>query len=95
MLRNDCRRIIVGFQHQGIEQVPQPENISLPHPQMYLGHSRCIRGYGNIIIWIGLFQGKDTGHNLGGTCHGQHLCPVFLQQNTPVVRIHKDSGQGV
>ena len=96
---SDGNGVIEDLGIDNISQIKKKAAIAKAEADVYkrqdLGHARRIGGNGNIIVWTCLLKRQDTGHDLGCAGHGQHLRSIFLQQNTPVVRIHKDGGQGV
>ena len=66
MLCNRVSTIIVRFQHQPIQQIPQIKLFVFLHSKMYLGLSRSRCAYRHNVIRISVFQSKNACHNLRG-----------------------------
>ena len=91
VLRYHPSRIIIGFQHQGIQKVLQPVLLSLPYPQVHLGLGGGIGGRLHRILPPSVLQSQDTGHNFRGTGHGPDNILSLPIQNSAGIPIHKDS----
>ena len=77
MPRNGYRRIIMGFQHQRIQQIPQPELLPFPHAQVHLGLPCRIGRNRYYVFHVPVFQRQNTRHNFGCTGHGHLLFFIF------------------
>ena len=88
-------RVIIGFQHQGIQQVLQPVLLSFPHPQVHLGLGSGIGRRLHRILPPSILQSQDTGHNFGGTGHGPDNILSLPIQYSACIPIHKDSRLGI
>ena len=79
MFRDDHGGIIVGLQHQGIQEILQPEHLSCPRSKVNLRHACRIGGDRDILLRVCQLQRKNTCHDLRGAGHGKYLGSVFLQ----------------
>ena len=95
MLRDRHRGIIVGLQHQGIQQILQIKAVPFRYSQMHLGLGRRIGRNFHLILKISQLQRQNTGHDLCRARHGQRHIPLFSIQNTPGIGIHKHRSPGV
>ncbi len=95
MLRDNHSRIVMGFQHQGVKQILQPEILAGVYVQLYLRHTGRIGAGRRIIVHMAVFQREDAGHNFCGACHGKYLAAVLFIEYAAGVRVHQNSGLGV
>ena len=95
IFRDHDRCIIVGFQHQGIQQVTQAVFLPGPDPQMDLGLGGGRGGYGYTVLQISHLQGQDTCHYLCGAGHGANDVLALSIQDTAAATVHENSGLGI
>ncbi len=89
------RRIVVGFQHQGIQQIPQPVFLPRLHKKLHFRHTCRIGRSLHNLIQVTIFQRENTGHNLRGAGHRQLILRILSVENPAGIRIHEDSRLGV
>ena len=51
-----CAAVVAGFQHQGIQKIPQP--VLFPLPSIYIRHGCCIGGHLHHIVQGSVFQSQ-------------------------------------
>ncbi len=89
MLGDHNRGIVVGFQHQGQHQIPQPVLLAIAHPQAHLRHGCRVGGDLHRIVQAGILQRDDQRHDLRRARHRQLLIAAPLIQYPARVRIHE------
>ena len=86
--------VIVGLQHESVEQVGQEKLAAGRGAQMDLrGGGRIFRKCDDV-IQVPVFQGVETGHDLGGAGHGKFLPLVFSKEHPLVRPVHQNGGFG-
>ena len=77
--RDHHRAVVMGFQHQRIQEVAQIELLLILNPKPYLGLAGRIGRRSNDLVLLPVLQCKDTGHDLGRARHRPNLFLFFAK----------------
>ena len=84
------RRVVVRLQHQGIQQIPQPERLAAGHAQLHLRHPRRVGRRLYDLLRIAVFQRDDAGHDLCCARHRKDLLLIFAIEHSAGIRVHQN-----
>ena len=75
------RRVVMGLQHQGVQQVVDGILLPLLYVQLDLGHAGGIGGDRQLLLQRYILQHQNAGHDLCGAGHGKRAVLILAVQH--------------
>ena len=88
-LCNHYRRVVMRFQHQGIQKIAKQKLFSLPHTEMYFRRCGCFSRCSCDRLLLSVFQCQNACHDFRCARHCHRICLAFSEQHTAGIAIHQ------
>ena len=88
-LCNHYRRVVMRFQHQGIQKIAKQKLFSLPHTEMYFRRCGCFSRCSCDRLLLSVFQCQNACHDFRCARHCHRICLTFSEQHTAGIAIHQ------